>query len=160
MFTTIQTLSRSELATLKSGTAVYAALLETPRGRYLEAADAVMNHDGEVGDDVLRAGLFAAPIRPDGDIRLVSDRSARVYIRAGARKKTDERYPNCERVRGNIAVHLRMVDPRMEFDICSKRQGVIRFRNAARHQWNGPGRTKDGHRHGHGYRCERQGRAR
>ena len=37
MFTTVQTLSRSKLATLKSGTAVYAALLETPHGQSLEA---------------------------------------------------------------------------------------------------------------------------
>ena len=36
MFTTVQTLSRSKLATLKSGTAVYAALLETPHGRQWE----------------------------------------------------------------------------------------------------------------------------
>ena len=50
MFTTVQTLSLSKLATIKSGNAVYAALLETPRGQYLEAASAVMNHDGEVGE--------------------------------------------------------------------------------------------------------------
>lgn len=37
MFTTVQTLSRSKLATIKSGNAVYAALLETPQGQYLEA---------------------------------------------------------------------------------------------------------------------------
>ena len=49
MFNRVQTLTRSKLATVKSGNAVYAALLETPHGQYLAAADAVMNHDGEVG---------------------------------------------------------------------------------------------------------------
>lgn len=37
MFNTVQTLSRSKLAAIKAGNAVYAALLETPHGRQFEA---------------------------------------------------------------------------------------------------------------------------